>query len=336
MTLPKAPVITVDGPSGAGKGTLCEALATRLGWHFLDSGALYRVLALDGQQAGVALDDAETLAARARSLALRFAPGGGVWLGDQDVSLAIRTDAAGQAASQVAALPAPRDFIAALKASCRKPAVIAEVKKASPSKGVIREDFDPEAIAKAYAAGGASCLSVLTDKRFFQGGFEVLVQVRQVVDLPLLCKEFILSPYQLYQARAAGADAVLLIAAILTDQDISYLLKVARSLGLQVLLEVHDAAELERALSFEGVQLIGINNRDLTSFETDLATTETLTATYGEQLRQSGALLVSESGLFSRDDLDRVQSAGADAVLVGEALMRQSDVQQALETLIGD
>ena len=214
------------------------------------------------------------------------------------------------------------------------PAVIAEVKKASPSKGVIREDFDPVAIAKAYAAGGASCLSVLTDKRFFQGGFEVLVQVRQVVDLPLLCKEFILSPYQLYQARAAGADAVLLIAAILTDQDISYLLKVARSLGLQVLLEVHDAAELERALSFEGVQLIGINNRDLTSFETDLATTETLTATYGEQFRQSGALLVSESGLFSRDDLDRVQSAGADAVLVGEALMRQSDVQQALETLV--
>jgi cytidylate kinase len=113
MTPPKAPVITVDGPSGAGKGTLCEALATRLGWHFLDSGALYRVLALDGQQAGVALDDAETLAARARSLALRFAPGGGVWLGDQDVSLAIRTDAAGQAASQVAALPPVREALLA-------------------------------------------------------------------------------------------------------------------------------------------------------------------------------------------------------------------------------
>ena len=257
-----------------------------------------------------------------------------VWEKDREVAQARERVPLEKLKSQVAALPAPRDFIAALKASCRKPAVIAEVKKASPSKGVIREDFDPEAIAKAYAAGGASCLSVLTDKRFFQGGFEVLVQVRQVVDLPLLCKEFILSPYQLYQARAAGADAVLLIAAILTDQDISYLLKVARSLGLQVLLEVHDAADLERALSFEGVQLIGINNRDLTSFETDLATTETLTATYGEQLRQSGALLVSESGLFSRDDLDRVQSAGADAVLVGEALMRQSDVQQALETLI--
>ena len=259
-----------------------------------------------------------------------------VWEKDREIDVARQKVPLEKLRSQIQDLPPTRDFIAALRSSTRKPAVIAEVKKASPSKGVIREDFDPVTIARAYASGGASCLSVLTDKTFFQGGFEVLVDVRQAVDLPLLCKEFILSPYQLYQARAAGADAVLLIAAILTDQDISYLLKVARSLGLQVLLEVHDAAELERALSFEGVQLIGINNRDLTSFETDLATTETLTATYGEQLRQSGALLVSESGLFSRDDLDRVQSAGADAVLVGEALMRQSDVQQALETLIGD
>jgi indole-3-glycerol phosphate synthase len=213
--------------------------------------------------------------------------------------------------------------------------VIAEIKKASPSKGVIREDFDPEAIARGYAAGGASCLSVLTDKSFFQGGFDVLVQVRQVVELPLLCKDFILSPYQLYQARAAGADAALLIAAILSDQDLAYLLKVARGLGLAALVEVHDAEELERVLALEGVQLIGINNRNLASFETDLATTEQLTARYGAQIRAKGALLVSESGLFSRDDLDRVQGAGADAVLVGEALMRQADVTAALETLIG-
>jgi indole-3-glycerol phosphate synthase len=161
------------------------------------------------------------------------------------------------------------------------------------------------------------------------------VQVRQVVDLPLLCKDFILSPYQLYQARAAGADAALLIAAILTDQDMNYLLRVARSLGLTALVEVHDAAELERVLALDGVQLIGINNRDLASFHTDLATTEVLTARYGEQIRAKGCLLVSESGLFSRDDLDRVQSAGADAVLVGESLMRQTDVTAALETLIG-
>jgi len=258
-----------------------------------------------------------------------------VWAKDREVTAARDRVTLEQLKKQVAELPAPRDFVAALKASCRKPAVIAEIKKASPSKGVIREDFDPEAIARGYAAGGASCLSVLTDKQFFQGGFEVLVQVRQVVELPLLCKDFVLSPYQLYQARAAGADAALLIAAILTDVDMAYLLKVARSLGLAVLVEVHDAAELERVLALDGVQLIGINNRDLATFHTDLATTEQLSERYGEQIRAKGCLLVSESGLFSRDDLDRVQSAGADAVLVGESLMRQADVTTALETLIG-
>jgi len=258
-----------------------------------------------------------------------------VWEKDREVTAARDRVPLDQLKRQVAELPAPRDFVAALRAACRKPAVIAEVKKASPSKGVIREDFDPEAIARGYAAGGASCLSVLTDKPFFQGGFDVLVQVRQVVELPLLCKDFILSPYQLYQARAAGADAALLIAAILTDVDMAYLLKVARSLGLAVLVEVHDAAELERVLALDGVQLIGINNRDLATFHTDLATTEQLMAQYGDQVRAKGALLVSESGLFSRDDLDRVQSAGADAVLVGESLMRQPDVTAALEALIG-
>jgi indole-3-glycerol phosphate synthase len=258
-----------------------------------------------------------------------------VWEKDREVTAARDRVSLEQLKKQVSELPPPRDFVAALKAACRKPAVIAEIKKASPSKGVIREDFDPEAIARGYAAGGASCLSVLTDKQFFQGGFEVLVQVRQAVDLPLLCKDFVLTPYQLYQARAAGADAALLIAAILTDVDLAYLLKVARSLGLAVLVEVHDAAELERVLALEGVQLIGINNRDLASFHTDLATTEQLTAHYGAQIRAKGCLLVSESGLFTRDDLDRVQSAGADAVLVGESLMRQPDVTSALETLIG-
>jgi indole-3-glycerol phosphate synthase len=258
-----------------------------------------------------------------------------VWEKDREIATARERVPLEQLKAQVAKLPATRDFVAALRASCRKPAVIAEVKKASPSKGVIRDDFDPVAIARGYAAGGASSLSVLTDKQFFQGGFEVLVAVRQAVDLPLLCKEFILSPYQLYQARAAGADAALLIAAILSDQDLGYLLKVARSLGLAALVEVHDEAELERVLALEGVPLIGINNRDLATFHTDLATTERLTAQFGARIRERGALLVSESGLFSRDDLDRVQGAGADAVLVGEALMRQADVTAALESLIG-
>lgn len=257
-----------------------------------------------------------------------------VWAKDREIAIARERVPLAKLKEQVVLLPAPLDFVAALKAACLKPAVIAEIKKASPSKGVIRADFDPVAIAKEYAIAGASCISVLTDKQFFQGGFDVLVQVRQVVDLPLLCKEFILSPYQLYQARAAGADAALLIVAILTDQDLAYLLKVAKGLQLAVLLEVHNSEELERALTFDDVQLIGINNRDLASFHTDLATTEQLTAIYGSQIRAKGCLLVSESGLFSRDDLDRVQAAGADAVLVGEALMRQEDVELGLQNLI--
>jgi indole-3-glycerol phosphate synthase len=264
-----------------------------------------------------------------------------VWEKDREIAAARERVPLEKLRGQVAELPPCRDFAAALLASCRKPAVIAEVKKASPSKGVLREDFDAVAIARGYAAGGASGLSVLTDRRFFQGGFEVLVEVRQAVELPLLCKDFILSPYQLYQARAAGADAALLIAAILPDRDLAYLLKVARGLGLAALIEVHDEPELERLLALDNLcgagerPLIGINNRDLSTFTVDLATSERLLERYGTALRERRALVVSESGLFNRDDLDRAQSAGADAVLVGEALMRQPDVTAALEALIG-
>jgi indole-3-glycerol phosphate synthase len=203
------------------------------------------------------------------------------------------------------------------------------VKKASPSKGVIREDFDPVAIARGYAAGGASCLSVLTDKTFFQGGFEVLVAVREAVDLPLLCKEFILSPYQLYQARAAGADAALLIAAILDDADLGYLLKVARSLGLAALVEVHDAQEMERVLRLEGVPMIGINNRDLHTFETTLATTERLAPRIPKD-----RMVVGESGLFTPADLARLARANINAFLIGESLMRQQDVTMATRGIL--
>ena len=257
-----------------------------------------------------------------------------IWEKDREIDVARQKVPLETLRSQIQDLPPTRDFVAALRSVTTPPAVIAEVKKASPSKGVIREDFDPVAIARAYASGGASCLSVLTDRTFFQGGFEVLVDVRQAVDLPLLCKEFILSPYQLYQARAAGADAVLLIAAILSDQDLDYLRKAAKALTLDVLVEVHDEQEMERVLNLGGFPLIGINNRDLASFETDLATTERLMQRFGQQLRQSDSLLVSESGLFTRHDLDRVQSAGASAVLVGEALMRQPDVEAGLRSLI--
>ena len=257
-----------------------------------------------------------------------------VWAKDREVEVARQRMPLQQLKSKVEKLPLPRDFLSSLRSASILPAVIAEVKKASPSKGVIREDFDPVAIARSYEAGGASCLSVLTDKTFFQGGFDVLVEVRDAVDLPLLCKDFILTPYQLYQARAAGADAALLIAAILTDQDLAYLNKAAKALGLTVLVEVHDADELERVLNLGGFPLIGINNRDLTSFETDLATTERLMEQFSSRLAEQGAMLVSESGLFLRSDLDRVQSAGAGAVLVGEALMRQADVEVGLRSLI--
>lgn len=257
-----------------------------------------------------------------------------VWEKDREIDSARQRLPLVQLKARVAELPPPLDFLGALRQASVAPAVIAEVKKASPSKGVIREDFDPVAIARAYAAGGASCLSVLTDRTFFQGGFDVLVAVRDAVELPLLCKDFILSPHQLYQARAAGADAALLIAAILSDQDLLYLQKVAATLGLTVLVEVHDAEEMERILTIGGFPLIGINNRDLTSFETDLATTESLMERFGDRLRQQGALLVSESGLFARSDLNRVHRSGAGAVLVGEALMRQVNVEQALRDLI--
>ena len=259
-----------------------------------------------------------------------------VWEKEREVAVARERVSLEALRRKVADLPAPLDFLAALRASCRKPAVIAEIKKASPSKGVIRDPFEPTGIARGYEAGGASCLSVLTDRTFFQGGFDVMVDVRQSVELPLLCKDFILAPYQLYQARAAGADAALLIAAILSDQDLAYLLKVGESLGMTLLVEVHNEEEMERVLTLDGLRLVGINNRDLTTFRTDLATTEQLMQRFAAGLRERGIPVVSESGLFNRDDLDRVLEAGADAVLVGEALMRHQDVARALEVLIGE
>ncbi|MCG9885551.1 MAG: indole-3-glycerol phosphate synthase TrpC [Cyanobacteria bacterium] len=238
---------------------------------------------------------------------------------------------------KVRQMDAPLDFIAALRTPpAPAPALIAEVKKASPSKGIIREDFDPVAIAETYAASGAACLSVLTDQEFFQGSFEYLAQVRQAVKVPLLCKEFVLYPFQIYLARANGADAVLLIAAILKDSDLQYMLKIINSLGMAALVEVHTLEELDRVLALDGVQLVGINNRNLETFETTLETTCDLLAQRGDQLAERDILVVSESGLGDRADLDRVAAAGAKAVLVGESLMRQADVGAAVKTLLGN
>tara|TARA_Y100001968_G_scaffold116859_1_gene106232 strand:- start:923 stop:1807 length:885 start_codon:yes stop_codon:yes gene_type:complete len=236
--------------------------------------------------------------------------------------------------SQVLDLPKTKSFLEALSDLSRLPAVIAEIKKASPSKGLIREEFDPIEIAKSYQDGGAACLSVLTEKNFFLGGFDVLKLVRETVDLPLLCKDFIFTPYQIYQARVSGADAILLIAAILSDQDLNYLSKIASSLGLQVLVEVHDSIEFERIIGMGEFNLIGINNRDLKTFKTNLSVTEDLAARYQNEIKNNDILLVSESGLFDRRDLNKVVKAGARAVLVGESLMRQKDVKKGLIELI--
>ncbi len=234
---------------------------------------------------------------------------------------------------RVMAMTPPLDFLGALKQGKTRPALIAEVKKASPSKGVIRADFDAVEIAKSYQRGGASCLSVLTDRNFFQGSFENLAAVRQAVDLPLLCKEFIIYPYQIYYARAHGADAVLLIATILEDVDLQYFLKIVRLLGMTALIEVHTAAELDRVLGLADVELIGINNRDLADFSVDLQTTETLLAPRQQQLIDRNILIVSESGIHTAKDLKIVAAAGANAVLIGESLVKQDDPGQGIVEL---
>ncbi|MDH6061315.1 indole-3-glycerol phosphate synthase TrpC [Chrysosporum bergii ANA360D] len=238
-----------------------------------------------------------------------------------------------QLQKQALSAPPTRDFIAALRQGRTNPALIAEVKKASPSKGVFREDFDPVAIASAYEKGGASCISVLTDSKFFQGSFDNLAQVRATVDLPLLCKDFIIYPYQMYLARLQGADAVLLIAAILSDQDLQYFIKITKALNMTALIEVHSLAELDRVLALKGEFLVGINNRNLEDFSVNLHTTCQLLAARGSQLQEQNLLVVSESGLHTPEDLQIVQQAGAAAVLIGESLVKQPDPGSAIANL---
>ena len=209
-------------------------------------------------------------------------------------------------------------------------AIIAEVKKGSPSKGIIRADFDPVAIARSYERGGASCLSVLTDAHYFYGSLEYLGQIRAQVALPLLRKDFIIDPYQVFQARVAGADAILLIAAALEDTQLQELAELATELELDTLLEVHNGIELERALKLP-VDLIGINNRDLQTFVTDLSVTEQLAGKIPQH-----QLAVAESGIHSRADIERLQQAGAGAFLIGESLMRETDIEGKLGSLLGN
>ncbi|MGL5831676.1 MAG: indole-3-glycerol phosphate synthase TrpC [Waterburya sp.] len=235
---------------------------------------------------------------------------------------------------QVSVVSLPRDFLDALRQNTTKPSLIAEVKKASPSKGVIRSNFDAVEIAQAYERGGASCLSVLTDEKFFLGSYENLRSIRKNTAIPLLCKEFIIDPYQIYLARVNGADAVLLIAALLADRALVDFIQTARHLGMNALVEVHTLAELDRVLALPNVQLIGINNRNLQNFSVDLKTTQNLLSKRQDKLKELNITIVSESGLHTSADLAFVAEAGAHAVLVGESLVKQTDLKQAVFNLL--
>lgn len=219
------------------------------------------------------------------------------------------------------------DFYGALKMEGLS--VIAEVKKASPSKGVIREDFRPAEFAKAYEEGGAAAISCLTEEHYFQGSSEIFREVRQAVGLPILRKDFIIDPYQIYEARVIGADAILLIAALLDTETMMSFMSIAKSLGLHCLTEVHNEGELRSAVR-AGAEIIGINNRDLKTFRVSLDTTKALAEKLPEKV-----VKVSESGIRGREDMETVKQYGADAVLIGETLMRSSDMAKELRRLRG-
>ncbi|GED30842.1 indole-3-glycerol phosphate synthase TrpC [Brevibacillus centrosporus] len=233
--------------------------------------------------------------------------------------------------SAAKSVEAPRGFRKALETSTRAVSVIAEVKKASPSKGLIRPDFEPVTIAKAYQAAQAECLSVLTDESFFQGSLTYLHTIHEAIDRPLLRKDFLIDEMQVVEARAAGADAILLIAAILEGSQLRHLYQTAEELGLDVLVEVHDRRETEMVLRHITPTLLGINNRNLHTFQTDLAVTHEVIAEI-----PSSITVVSESGISAPADIENVRKAGARAVLVGEHFMRQSDVRKAVISLVGE
>jgi indole-3-glycerol phosphate synthase len=235
----------------------------------------------------------------------------------------------GRLEKALASLEPVRDFAGALLAPAPGPRIIAEIKRASPSAGVIREDFYPVEVALAYEAGGAAALSILTNERHFQGKLEHLALIRRFVELPILRKDFIIHPYQVTESRVAGADAVLLIVGILTDSALEECLGTARALGLHALVEVHTEEELERALEM-GASIVGINNRDLRSFRVDINTTLELIGKVPDD-----RIVVSESGISSPEDVRRLGQAGVKAVLIGEAFMRASDIRAKLEEFVG-
>jgi indole-3-glycerol phosphate synthase len=249
----------------------------------------------------------------------------------EEVASAKRRVAPAEMRAEAKAAARPRDFIGALRAriAASQPAVIAEIKKASPSKGVLRERFDPAQIAESYARHGAACLSVLTDVQFFQGHPGFLAQARSASGLPALRKDFLIEPYQVYESRALGADCVLLIVAALEDAQMAELEAAARSLGMAVLVEIHDEAELDRALELP-TPLLGINNRSLRTFETRLETTLGLLSRV-----PASKLVVTESGILTPGDVATMRAAGVQAFLAGEVFMRAADPGTELASLFG-
>ncbi len=251
-----------------------------------------------------------------------------------EVAAALERVPASEMAARARAVTTPvRGFAQALSRA-GPTAVIAEIKRRSPSQGVIRADFDPVECARAYHAGGAACLSVLTDERYFGGELCFVPRIREAVPLPILRKEFVVDAYQIDEARVAGADAVLLIVSAVSPGALAALLARAAERGLDALVEVHDEAELDLALGL-GARLVGVNNRDLRSFQTDLAVTERLAARLASAEPALVPLLVSESGIRSHQDIQRLQSVGVGAFLVGESLMREEDMAEALRRLRG-
>ncbi len=257
-----------------------------------------------------------------------------VWYKDIEITNFKKLVPLEQLIKNIENLPPTKNFIDQIINSNLKPAVIAEIKKASPSKGIIRENFNPKEIASIYEKSGASCLSVLTDKKFFQGGFEILSNVREITELPLLCKDFIISAYQIYKARSSGADAILLIAAILTNSDLIYLNKIADKLNLDVLVEVHDKKELKRILKLNIFKMIGINNRDLKTFNTDLKVTLDLMDNLSNDSVKQNTVFISESGINKNLDLNMLKDAGIMGVLIGEKFMREKNIENGFKTLL--
>ncbi|MBO1060347.1 MAG: indole-3-glycerol-phosphate synthase [Aphanizomenon flos-aquae CP01] len=235
---------------------------------------------------------------------------------------------------QLTAAPTVRDFLTALQLSIYKPSLIAEVKKASLYHSVIRPDFDPVTIAQAYKRGGASCVSVVTDQKFFHGGFDHLRAIRYRVGIPLLCRDFIIDPCQIYLARSAGADAILLIAAILTDKQLQNFLRVIHYLGMNAVIQIDNLNDLDRILALEDVRVIVINNQSLSDFSININITQELLTARRSLIQKLGILVISESGIETPDDLALLAGVGVQTVIMGESLLKENDLEVAVRNLL--